>query len=289
LSARPNGVVHLATALMLIGFGTKAGVFPLHAWLPDAHSKAPAPISGLLSGVLVSCALYAVVRTLQVAGSWHDTATLHVLLVWFGACSIVAAGILMLVQRDLKRLLAYSTVEHAGIVIFALGVGGRLGVAAALLHIVAHAFSKSGAFFVVGITLREAAASGERGAALWTRTSGGRLLLLSLAALGGLPPFGLFASEFLVAFAALEAHAWIPLSVATIGVIIAFGALIRAGLQVGSTVDAGLPAPVKTNERAPMNLSIISASLALALAAGTGFLPWTGIGKAIVAIAESVH
>jgi hydrogenase-4 component F len=285
----PNGVVHLATALMVIGFGTKAGVFPLHAWLPDAHSKAPAPISALLSGVLVSCALYAVVRTLQVAGSWHDTGTLHVLLVWFGACSIVSAGILMLVQRDLKRLLAYSTVEHAGIVVFALGVGGRLGVAAALLHIVAHAFSKSGAFFAAGITLREAATKGQRGTSLWTSTAGGRLLLLSLAALGGLPPFGLFVSEFLVAFAAVEAHAWIPLALATIGVIIAFAALIRAGLQVGSTVDGGLPVPHTTSERAPMNLSIISAGVALALAFATALLPWTGVGKAIAAIAERVH
>ena len=284
-----NGVVHLATALMVIGFGTKAGIFPLHAWLPDAHSKAPAPISGLLSGVLVSCALYAIVRTLQVAGAWHDTATLHVLLVWFGAVSIAAAGILMLVQRDLKRLLAYSTVEHAGIVVFALGVGGRLGVTAALLHIVAHAFSKSGAFFVVGITLREAATRGERGAALWARTAGGRLMLLSLAALGGLPPFGLFVSEFLVAFAAIEARAWIPLALATAGVIIAFAALFRAGLQVGSTVDAGVPVPAAPGERAPMNLSIASAGVALTFAFGTAFVPWTGIGKALATIAEGIR
>jgi hydrogenase-4 component F len=289
LHAAPSPVVHLATALMVIGFGTKAGLFPLHAWLPDAHSKAPAPISGLLSGVLVSCALYAIVRTLQVAEFWHDAATLHVLLTWFGACSVFAAGLLMLVQRDLKRLLAYSTVEHAGIVVFALGVGGRLGIAAALLHVIAHAFSKSGAFFVAGITQREAATSGQRGA-LWTSSLGGRMLLLGLAALGGLPPFGLFCSEFLVALAAIEAHAWAPLIVATVGVLVAFGALIRTGLQVDPTVSAGSSVVhPPASRRATMALSVSSASIALTLAALTSVIPWTGIGKILATIAGEIH
>lgn len=288
--AVPNGVVHLATALMVIGFGTKAGIFPLHAWLPDAHSKAPAPVSGLLSGVLVSCALYGIIRTLQVAGAWHDGATLHLLLTWFGTCSIAAAGILMLVQRDLKRLLAYSTIEHAGIVVFALGVGGRLGIVAALLHVVAHAFSKSGAFFVAGITQREVAAKAGRGGSLWTTTIGGRGLLLSLAALGGLPPFGLFCSELLVALAAIAAHAWIPLTVATLGVLVAFGALIRTGLQVDPTVNGRLHA---TSTAAPadasMRLSVASASVALALAGITTVIPWTGIGTALWTIAGEIQ
>jgi hydrogenase-4 component F len=282
-----SGVVHLATALMLIGFGTKAGFFPLHAWLPDAHSKAPAPISALLSGVLVSCALYAIIRTLQVAGYWHDTATLHVLLVWFGASSIIVAGMLMLVQRDLKRLLAYSTVEHAGIIAFALGVGGRLGVAAALLHVIAHSFSKAGAFFAAGITLREVGEKSHRNAN-WTTTLGGRFLLPALAALGGLPPFGMFCSELLVALAAIEAHAWVPLSVATLGVLIAFAALVRTGLQV----DAGTATPhAVAAERGatPMVLSAVSAGAALTAAALTSAVPWTDVGKTLMMIAGDLR
>ncbi len=283
-----SGIVHLATALMVIGFGTKAGLFPLHAWLPDAHSKAPAPISGLLSGVLVSCALYAIIRTLQVAGAWHDDATLHALLTWFGACSVVAAGTFMLVQRDVKRLLAYSTVEHAGIVLFALGVGGRLGIAAALLHLIAHAFSKSGAFFVAGMIQREAAADGVQGGLLWTTTTGGRLMLASLGALGALPPFGLFCSEFLVALAAISAHAWLPLSVVTVGVAVGFGALIRTGLQINPTGGArtgGAPAQGGIS----MRLSIASATAALALASLTALIPWTGLGSALTAIAGEMQ
>ena len=283
----PNGVVHLATALMLVGFATKAGLFPLHAWLPDAHSKAPAPISALLSGVLVSCALYAIIRTLQVAGCWHDTALLRVLLLWFGACSIIVAGMLMLVQRDLKRLLAYSTVEHAGIIAFALGIGGRLGVAAALLHVIAHAFSKSGAFFAAGITQREGGENIHR-SALWTTTLGGRFLLPALVALGALPPFGLFCSELLVTLAAIEAHAWVPLGVATLGVLVAFAALIRTGLQVnpGATTTRALSAP---KEAAPMFLSAASAGVALALAALTSIIPWTDVGKTLTTIAGDLR
>jgi hydrogenase-4 component F len=283
-----SGVVHLATALMVIGFGTKAGLFPLHAWLPDAHSKAPAPISGLLSGVLVSCALYAIVRTLQVGSAWHDVATLHVLLTWFGACSVAAAGMFMLVQRDLKRLLAYSTVEHAGIVVFALGVGGRLGITAALLHLLAHAFSKSGTFFTAGITQREAATNGTRGA-LWTTSVGGRFLLAGLAALGGLPPFGLFFSEYLVALAAIEAHAWAALSVVALGVVVAFAALIRTGLQVDPTVNVLPQETRQAPARISMRLSIASASIAFALAAATSVAPWTQLGTTLTTIAETIQ
>jgi hydrogenase-4 component F len=290
LHAPPNGVVHLATALMVIGFATKAGLFPLHSWLPDAHSKAPAPVSGLLSGVLVSCALYGIIRTLQAAGAWHDAATLHVLLTWFGACSIAAAGMLMLVQRDLKRMFAYSTVEHAGIVVFALGVGGRLGTAAALLHLVAHAFTKSGAFFVAGITQREIAASGVHGGSLWTTTAGGRLLLLSLGALGGLPPFGLFVSEFLVALAAIEAHAWAPLIVAALGAVVAFGALIRTGLQVNPTANGDATRTVAaTSDGVSMRLSIASACVALALAAATAAIPWTTLGTVLMSVSAEIQ
>ncbi|HTJ25364.1 MAG TPA: proton-conducting transporter membrane subunit [Candidatus Limnocylindria bacterium] len=275
LRAHPSPLVHLATALMAVGFATKAGIAPLHAWLPDAHAKAPAPISALLSGVLVSCALYAVMRTVQAAQPWGDAAFLHALLTWLGAFSVLVAGVLMLVQRDLKRLLAYSTVEHAGIVVFALGVGGTLGVSAALLHVVAHAFSKSGAFFAAGLVLRERGKS----AALWSADRAGRMLLLAFAALGGLPPFGLFCSELLVAGAALAAGAWRPLLVAGIGVAFAFAALAYAALQV----DAGRErhALERRADAGETRLAALAAGAALTLATFAIVLPWTPLGATL--------
>jgi hydrogenase-4 component F len=197
---------------------------------------------------------------------------------------------LMLVQRDLKRLLAYSTVEHAGIIVFALGVGGRLGIAAALLHLVAHAFTKSGTFFVTGITQRETAASVGHGASLWTTTAGGRLLLLGLAALGGLPPFGLFFSEFLVVLAAIEAHAWAPLTVAGLGVVVAFGALIRTGLQVNPTAEGDArTTAAPTPKGVSMRFSIASACVALALAVATAAIPWTALGTTLTTISGEIQ
>src|ERR1019366_4784920 len=144
----------VALLLMLLGFGTKAGLVPMHSWLPDAHSKAPAAISALLSGLLVSCALYAIVRVQHVAAVVAPALFNDALLV-LGSLSILVAAMLMLAQRDIKRLLSYSTVEHAGLVSIALGLGTPLGAFAAMYHIVNHAFTKSLAFFAVGIVQHE--------------------------------------------------------------------------------------------------------------------------------------
>jgi hydrogenase-4 component F len=154
--------------------------------------------------------------------------------------------------------------------------------------VIAHAFAKSGVFFVVGITQREALAKGQRGA-LWTASLGGRLLLLGFAALGALPPFGLFCSEFLVALAAIEAHAWAPTIVVALGVIVAFGALIRTGLQVDPTLGAQpRVAGASVSGGATMTLSVASAGVALALAALSSIIPWTNVGKTLATIAGGI-
>jgi hydrogenase-4 component F len=280
-SASP--LARLAIAIAIVGFATKAGLVPMHAWLPDAHSKAPAPISGLLSGVLVSCALYAVVRTLGVAGALGAGASAQTLVLWLGAASIVVAGTLMLTQRDLKRLLAYSTVEHAGIVALALGFGGPLGVFAALFHLTAHAFAKSTAFLAVGLVQNERGTTEiGRLRGLWSSGSAGRLLLGSLTALSGMPPFGLFVSELLVVAAGIAAHRWLALGVAAPGLLLAFAALTRAAVEI----EGGQP---RTRSRANVPaLAIAAAAAGLAGSAAIAIVPWTGAASLFEAIAAGM-
>jgi hydrogenase-4 component F len=280
--ARPPALARLATALMLVGFATKAGLVPMHAWLPDAHSKAPAPISALLSGVLVSCALYAIVRTLSIGAALGSAPLLHELLQWLGALSIVVAALLMLSQRDLKRFLAYSTVEHAGIVALALGFGGRLGLFAALLHIVAHAFTKAAAFFAAGLIQREHGTTQlSRLRALWDAGAAGRLLLGTLIALAGMPPFGLFVSEFLLVLAGVAAHAWLPLGIGLAGLALAFIAVARSALDIESGHVSTVAGPEHRRSFARVIFPRIAAgvvSAALLASVGMACLPWTPAG-----------
>ena len=193
-------VLALAFVFLLIGYGTKVGLVPLHSWLPDAHAEGPTPISAVLSGLLLNVALYAVVRSkVLVEGSLHSRLP-SVLLMGFGLVSVVLASLLLWRQRDIKRLFAYSSIEHMGIATLAFGIGGPLATFAGLLHMTAHSLVKSAIFFVVGhivqtsgsqkiLSIREVAA----------RTPGlSRALLAGGFAITGLPPFALFASEFLI-------------------------------------------------------------------------------------------
>jgi hydrogenase-4 component F len=229
----PRSLTRIALVLMLLGFGTKAGLVPMHAWLPDAHSKAPAPISALLSGLLCSCALYAIVRVQLVAGA-SEPAFFNTVLLSLGSLSVLVAGTLMLAQSDVKRLLAYSTVEHAGLIAIALGLGTPLGLFAALYHLINHAFGKSFAFFAIGLVQNERGTTtiGKLGG-LWREPSG-RLFLAALIGLMGFPPFGLFFSELLVIVAAAAAHQWLPLACALTGALAGFIALVRMAIETES-------------------------------------------------------
>jgi hydrogenase-4 component F len=268
--ALPPALVRIALVLMLLGFGTKAGLVPMHAWLPDAHSKAPAPISALLSGVLVSCALYAIVRVQHVADVTQPSFFNTVLLV-LGSLSVLVAGTLMLAQTDVKRLFSYSTVEHAGLIAIALGLGTPLGLFAALYHLVNHAFGKSFAFFAVGIVQHEHGTTtiGKlRG--LWNDRSG-RLFLVALLGLMGFPPFGFFLSELLIVVAAAAAHQWLPLACALTGALAGFIALVRLAIES----EAGSASTRVGGRRHPLP-ALVAAACTGAIALGLIVVPFVG-------------
>ncbi len=264
----PVPLFKVGTLLMTLGFATKAGLVPMHAWLPDAHSKAPAPISALLSGLLVSCALYAIMRVQSVtvgpAGDLLDAS-----LLMLGSLSVIVATLLMLTQRDVKRFLSYSTVEHSGLVALALGIHTPLAAFAALYHTINHAFSKSSAFFAIGAVQRAhgtTSAGSLKG--LW-REGSGKLFLASLIALAGLPPFGMFFSELLIAIAAVQAHRWGVLAIALIGLLLGFAALARLAIETASGHGARDPAL-----RSP-RLAMAAVGGVAAIALLCSFVPFT--------------
>jgi hydrogenase-4 component F len=200
-------LMKLAFVFALIGFGTKAGLFPMHGWLPDAYAAAPSPVSGLLSGALSKCALFAIIRyygvTMQAVGPEFP----QLLVLVLGVLSIGVASFLFFVQQDLKRKLAYSSIEHIGLIAIGLGFGGPLGVGAALLHVINHGLTKALLFCVSGNVLMKYGSGDLRTVKglLRIAPSSGLLLMAACLALGGFPPFNVFVSEFLIFAAGLKA------------------------------------------------------------------------------------
>ncbi|RKS73016.1 hydrogenase-4 component F [Actinomadura pelletieri DSM 43383] len=190
-------VTRIAVALLILGFGAKAGLAPLHAWLPDAHSQAPAPVSALMSGVLLSVAFYAVLRVKVIADIALGIGPARTLLLTAGLASLAIAAALLLAQRDYKRMLAYSSIEHMGLLALGAAIGSRLAVTAVLLHVLGHGLAKSVAFLASG-HIHQAVGAGRIDA---VRGFAGRAPLVAAAfgaavlALLGFPPFGPFASE----------------------------------------------------------------------------------------------
>ena len=197
----------LSFVFILIGFGTKAGLFPMHAWLPDAHSEAPSPVSALLSGVLLKCALLAIIRSYAITARTVGPEFPQSLILILGALSIVVASLLFFIQQDLKRKLAYSSIEHIGVMALGLGVGGPLGVGAALLHAINHSLVKALLFLGTGNVLMK---YGTRDldavkGLLRVAPASGLMMMFGALALAGFPPFNIFVSEFLVFVAGLKA------------------------------------------------------------------------------------
>lgn len=193
-----TSIARLAFIFILVGFGTKAGLAPMHTWLPDAHSQAPSPISALLSGVLLNSAMYGIIRTVAIVnrnlGSGVYTGRL---LIALGIISMVTAAIFILTQKDYKRLLAYSSIEHMGIIAIAIGIFTPLSVFGALLHMLNHSFTKSMLFLSSGNILQKyhtKRISGIKGVLKLLPVSG-TVFLLGLFAIAGMPPFSIFASE----------------------------------------------------------------------------------------------
>lgn len=200
LSAAPHlhpEVMRLAFVFVLVGFGTKAGIAPMHTWLPDAHSEAPSPLSAMMSGVLLAVALYAITRWKVVVDATLGPAFSNQLLLLLGLFSLLVAAFSLVLQRNYKRMLAYSSIEHTGLICIGLGLG-PMGVFAAFLHLVCHAAAKSMLFLLSGEVLhRYHSTELERVSGLlktmpWT----GAFFMAGMLAIVGLPPFGLFISEF---------------------------------------------------------------------------------------------
>ncbi len=239
-------LLKLAFLFLVVGYGTKAGLTPLHNWLPDAHSQAPGPVSALFSGFMLNAALYGILRyaALIEAASGGSGWSLRLLQV-FGVASVVTASAFIPFQKDLKRLLAYSSVEHVGIVCWGLGLGGA-GVAAALFHMLNHAMAKTLAFFAagrIGQAFGTQAIERLRGAARSQPVWGVALLGAALALIGT-APLAPFLSEFLLVRAAVERGAWITLAVFLAGTSVAFIGILRPVLTLAcGEPGGGTPAP----------------------------------------------
>ncbi len=217
-------VLQLAFVFLLVGYGTKVGLAPLHNWLPDAHAEGPTPVSAVLSGLLLNVALYAVMRCkVLVDGALHTDMAGN-LMMGFGLLSVVVGALLIKRQTDVKRMFAYSSIEHMGLVTFSFGMGGAVASFAGLLHMTTHSLTKSAIFFTVGHATQKAGTQvmdGIRGLIKTNPTIGWGLMLGTVAILG-VPPFGVFASEFLIITTAMHEHPWAtPFLLAALGVAFA--------------------------------------------------------------------
>jgi hydrogenase-4 component F len=191
------GVTRLAFSLLVLGYGTKVGLAPMHSWLPDAHSQAPAPVSALMSGVLLTVAFYAILRFKVIADGALGPGFARTLLVVAGLLSLVVAASLLLTQHDYKRMLAYHSVEHMGLIALGAAAGTPLAIAAVLLHILGHGLAKGVLFLASGeVLLTEGTSEIDRVPSLLTRRPVlGGIFGVGLLALLGFPPFSLFVSE----------------------------------------------------------------------------------------------
>ena len=237
----------LAFIFLLVGYGTKAGLVPLHSWLPDAHSQAPAPVSALFSGFMLNAALYCVMRCLSlVEGAPGAEGWGRGLLEFFGILSILVAAAFIVFQRDGKRLLAYHSVEHMGIIALGLGLGG-VGTFAALWHVLNHAACKALAFFSIGRLGQaygthdlEKMSGAMRRSPIWGAGFFGGLL-----ALIGVAPFAVFMSEFLILRAAVNARAYLALALFLLGSGVVFVGALRHAIVPAWGDPVSEPKPVR--------------------------------------------
>ncbi|MFO1418802.1 MAG: hydrogenase 4 subunit F [Methylotetracoccus sp.] len=221
-------VLTLAFVFLLVGYGTKTGLVPMHNWLPDAHSEGPTPMSAILSGLLLNDALYAIVRCKMLVDGATQSQTAGHMMMAFGLLSFLVAVLFLHRQKDIKRLFSYSSIEHMGVMTFAFGVGGPLATFAALLHMTVHSLTKSAIFVTVGHAAQIARTQRMehiRGL-INTQPAIGWGLLIGTLAIAGFPPFGVFTSEFLLLLATMRSYPWLtPLLLLGIG--IAFAGLFR--------------------------------------------------------------
>ncbi len=260
-------LLNVAFVFLLLGYGTKVGLAPLHAWLPDAHAEGPTPISAVLSGLLLNVALYAVLRFKLLLAANPEAIAPGPLMVTMGLTSLIFAAFMLYRRRDIKRMFAYSSIEHMGIIAFAFGMGGPLANFAGLLHMTMHSLTKSAIFFAVGHiaqvkgTQKIAEIRGLTATHPWLGWS----LVVGVVAIAGLPPLGIFMSEFLVVTSTFARAPLLALPL-VFGLLLAFGALLLRVTGLAFGTPSGSTAPVEASYL-PM-----FAHLALVLAAGL-YLP----------------
>jgi hydrogenase-4 component F len=260
-------LLNLAFVFLMLGYGTKVGLAPLHAWLPDAHAEGPTPISAVLSGLLLNVALYAVLRFKLLLDANAGAIAPGPLMATLGIVSLIFAAFMLYRRRDIKRLFAFSSIEHMGIIVFAFGMGGPLANFAGLLHMTMHSLTKSAIFFTVG---HIAQAKGTqkiadiRGLTV-SHPALGWSLVVGVFAIAGLPPLGIFTSEFLVVSSTFARQPWLALLL-VLGLLLAFGALILRlqGMAFGE--------PSPGDRRSTASSLPIAAHLGLVLVAGL-YLP----------------
>jgi hydrogenase-4 component F len=283
--ALPQPLVRLAFVLLLVGYGTKAGLAPMHTWLPDAHSEAPAPVSALMSGVLVAVGLYAVLRVKAVVDMAVGPAFAEGLLLAFGLLSMAVAAASLWAPRNYKRMLAYSSVEHMGLVCVGVAFGGPWGLGGALLHLVNHALAKASLFVLAGRVLQRfgsAEVARVRGLVRlmpWT----GRGFLAATLALVGLPPFGLFLSELMILRAGVAAGRLVAVGAVLVFLVAVFGGMLRT---VNRMAYGPGPEDVRPGEGLGWPLAPVAVSLLLLVLLGLGLPP--GVLPVIARVAALV-
>ncbi len=245
----PHTAVRMAFVLAVLGFGTKVGLFPVHTWLPDAHSEAPTPVSALLSGSLLAVSFYAILRYYQIAVAALGPRFPRDVLLVFGVASLLLAALYVLDQQDYKRLLAYSSVEHMGILAIGVSFGVPIALAGVLLHVLAHAAAKGNAFMGAGVLVRKFGSKRIRSVTggLDLLPWSGPLFLAAILALSALPPFGIFRSEFEIVTGGLAASDNVAAAILVVLVTVAFlGLSLAANRMLLTPRRQPSPAPAGT-------------------------------------------
>jgi hydrogenase-4 component F len=245
VSSFDPALLNVAFVFLLLGYGTKVGLVPLHAWLPDAHAEGPTPISAVLSGLLLNVALYALLRFKLLLAANPAALAPGPLMVSMGLVSVVFAALMLYRRRDIKRLFAYSSIEHMGIIAFAFGMGGPLANFAGLLHMTMHSLTKSAIFHTVGhiAQVKDTQRIADIRGLTVTHPVLGWTLVVGVMAISGLPPFGIFTSEFLVISSTFTREPVLAITL-VIGLVVAFGALLLRlqGLAFGEPSGGTAPA-----------------------------------------------
>jgi hydrogenase-4 component F len=241
-------LLNVAFVFLLLGYGTKVGLAPLHAWLPDAHAEGPTPISAVLSGLLLNVALYALLRFKMLLALNPAALAPGPLMVTAGLLSCVFAAFMLYRRRDIKRMFAYSSIEHMGIIVFAFGIGGPLANFAGLLHMTMHSLTKSAIFFAVGhiAQVKGTQKIADMGGLTVTHPVLGWGLVLGVVAIAGLPPLGIFMSEFLVVSSTFSRAPWLVM-ILVFGILLALGALFLRLNTIAFGEPRGPSAPAEAS------------------------------------------